>query len=403
MLPITSGRNDCMAIFRDLSPIDHDRSVEDRRRHRQLVEKSIKKNLADIISEESIIGESGNKKIKIPIKGIKEYEFIYGDNNNGAGSGDGSEKRGDKIGSGKDKGDGAQGNQGAGNQEGDDIYETEVTIEDIINYLFEDLNLPDFNKTKSTDVLSESSKKRSGYQRKGIAPRLAKKRSMEEKIKREQGMKKAIREENLEKDMNERFPFIEEDLRYIRVKETTKRKANAVVLCIMDVSGSMNQTRKYLARSFFFLLYHFIKIKYSGVEVVFIAHTTTAKEVSEAEFFHKGESGGTYISSGYEKALEIIEQRYGADQWNIYAFHVSDGENWSNDNEKAIKYAKQLCELSNLFGFAVVLPESYNKNVMIDLFQSNIKGDNFVATSIGNKEELWPALKKILKKELEAG
>ncbi|HWQ77442.1 MAG TPA: sporulation protein YhbH [Anaerovoracaceae bacterium] len=394
-----------MAIFRDLNPIGHDRSVEDRRRHRQLVEKSIKKNLADIISEESIIGQSKNKKIKIPIKGIKEYEFIYGRNSGGVGSGDGTEKRGDKIGSGKNSGgDGGpgSGNQGAGDQEGEDIYETEVTIEDVINYLFEDLNLPDLDKNKSADIISES-RKRLGYQRKGIQPRLAKKRSMMEKIKREQGRKKALREEDLAEDGAERFPFIEDDLRYQRMKETIKRKSNAVVLCIMDVSGSMDQTRKYLARSFFFLLYQFIKMKYDGVEVVFIAHTTAAKEVGEAEFFHKGESGGTYISSGYEKALEIIEQRYHADQWNIYAFHVSDGENWDADNDKAVKYAQELCLVCNLFAFAEVLPSSYYRGSIINYFSTNIKAENYMTASINNKEDLWPALKKILRKELEAG
>lgn len=400
-----------MAIFRDLSPIDHDRSVEDRRRHRQLVEKSIKKNLADIISEESIIGESRKKKIKIPIKGVKEYEFIYGRNTAGVGSGDGTEKRGDHIGSGDPKQ--GSGSQGAGDQEGEDIYETEVTIEDVINYLFEELDLPDLNKNKCADIVSES-KKRLGYQRKGIQPRLAKKRSMMEKIKREQGKKKALREEgiqeglqeslpqDLQESVRERVPFIEEDLRYQRIRETQRKKSNAVVLCIMDVSGSMDQTRKYLARSFFFLLYQFVKMKYDGTEVVFIAHTTTAKEVDEAEFFHRGESGGTYISSGYEKALEIIGQRYHADQWNIYAFHVSDGENWDLDNERAAQFAWELCAVCNLFAFAEVLPSSYYRGTITSFFSTNIDAENYITATINHKEDLWPALKKILRKELEA-
>jgi hypothetical protein len=396
------GRNDIMAIFRDLSPIDHDRSVEDRRRHRQLVEKSIKKNLADIISEENIIGENKNKKIKIPIKGLKEFQFIYGKNSAGVSSGDGTEKRGDKVGS-AEQGTG-KGNQGAGDQEGEDIYETEVTIEDVINYLFEDLDLPDFDKYKLSEIITQSSHKKSGYQRKGIQPRLAKKRSMAEKIKRKQSIKKTLREENLEEETTEkRVHFIEDDLRYHRVKETEKRESNAVVLCIMDISGSMDQTRKYLARSFFFLLYQFIKMKYSDVEVVFIAHSTTAREVSEKEFFHKGESGGTYISSGYQKALEIIEQRYNPDKWNIYAFHVSDGENWEQDNNEAVKQAIELCSICNLFAFAEVMPSSYYKGRMIKIFNDDIKADNFTVASIVNREDLWPSLKKILKKEYEAG
>ncbi|MFZ5968064.1 MAG: sporulation protein YhbH [Bacillota bacterium] len=387
-----------MAIFRDFNPVDHDRAVEDRRRHRQLVEESIKKNLADIISEESIIGESRNKKIKIPIRGLKEYQFIYGKNTPGVGSGDGSEKRGDKIGSaGKEKG---QGNMGAGNEEGEDIYETEVTIEDIISYLFDDLSLPDLDKKKFSEILSEDAMKRSGYQRKGIPPRLAKKRSVVEKLKRKQAVKRALDEEEIDQDMG-RFPFKEDDLRYHRMKETKKRESNAVVLCIMDVSGSMDSTRKYLARSFFFLLYQFIKMKYVNVEVAFIAHTTTAKEVSENEFFHKGESGGTCISSGYEKALELIEQRYNPELWNIYAFHVSDGENWTEDNAKAIECAKKLCEVCNLFGFAEVMPSTYTASIKSKL--TAISVNNFVITTILKKEDLWSALRTILKKDLKVG
>ena len=124
-----------MAIFRDNSEnfVDHDRSIEDRRRHRQLVEKSIKENLGDILSEESIIGEGKNKKFKIPIRGIKEYQFVYGKNSKGVATGTGEEKRGSKIGSSNPK-DG-MGKDKAGNQEGEDIYETEITLEEILDYI----------------------------------------------------------------------------------------------------------------------------------------------------------------------------------------------------------------------------------------------------------------------------
>ena len=106
------------------------------------------------------------------------------------------------------------------------------------------------------------------------------------------------------------FPFRKEDLTYKRLVLDEREESNAVVICIMDTSGSMDRLKKYLARSFFFLLYQFLCTKYKAVEIVFIAHHTQAKEVTEEEFFHKGESGGTLISSGYKKALEIIQQRY---------------------------------------------------------------------------------------------
>ena len=118
-----------MAIFRDYDPCGRERSSEDRRRHKELVEDSIKRNIGNIISEESIIGQSGSKKIKVPVKGIKEYSFIYGSNRKGAATGDGDEKRGDVVG---DDSDGSiYGHGGAGNPEGEDIYETEITIEEL--------------------------------------------------------------------------------------------------------------------------------------------------------------------------------------------------------------------------------------------------------------------------------
>lgn len=386
-----------MTIFRDCSQGGKDRSAEDRRRHRELVEDSIKKNLGNIIAEESIIGKSRDKKIKIPIKGIKEFQFIYGKNKPGVGAGNGSEKRGDKF-SGDAQGNGGKGK--AGNQEGEDIYETEITIEEVIRYLFEDLNLPDIDK-KLLSQLEEKSYRKLGYQRRGIPPRLAKKRSVVEKIKRKQAYKRTLAEENegVQTHLEDRFPFIEEDLRYFRIIEDNKRDYNAVVLCIMDVSGSMDQTKKYLARSFYFLLYQFLKLKYANVEVVFIAHTTTAKEVNEKEFFHKGESGGTYISSGYDKALEIIAERYSPANWNIYAFHCSDGDNWSEDNKRAIESAKKLCEVCNLFGYGEIVPGYYNAGSTIksDL-QNHIHSKNFAAITINKKEDVLPALKKLLEK-----
>lgn len=389
-----------MAIFKEFNPVEHDRSLEDRRRHRELVQKSIKDNLSDILSEESIIGEGKNKKIKIPIRGLKEYQFIYGSNNGGVGSGDGSEKRGDKIGSDKDKGQG-KGNKGAGNDEGEDIYETEITVEDVLNYLMEDLELPDLDKKKFSEILSENATKRAGYQKHGINPRLAKKRTVIEKIKREQGKKRALREENIDEEI-ERFPFKEDDLRYYRVKKTMKREFNAAILCIMDTSGSMDNTKKYLARSFFFVLSRFIRMKYSNVEVAFISHSTTAKEVSETEFFHKVESGGTYISSGYMKALEIIEERYNPAFWNIYSFYVSDGDNWAEDNEKAVKYAKELCDVSNMLGYAEIMPSYYSSGIK-DKMIREIKSSKFNAVTIKQKQDLWAALKNMLKKEIKEG
>lgn len=400
-----------MAIFKEFSGGGTDRSAEDRRRHKQLVEESIKKNLTDIIAEESIIGQNKDKKIKIPIRGIKEFQFVYGKNTSGTGSGQGNEKRGDKIGQDK-MGQEGEGAGQAGNQEGEEIYETEITIEELIKYLFDDLNLPDIDKKKMAEIESVSYHKNLGYQRKGITPRLAKKRSVTEKIKRKQGYIRAHgeldtdiieREPQFESEkgiVKRRFPFMEDDLRYRRVREDNKKEFNAVVICIMDVSGSMDKTKKYMARSFYFLLYQFIRLKYSKVEIVFVAHTTTGKEVTEDEFFHRGESGGTYISSGYNKALEIIEQRYNPASWNIYTFHCSDGDNWSEDNKKTIEAAQKLCEVSNLFGYGEIIPGYTMSNSTIKSeFQKNINAKNFSIVTMSKKEDILQGLKSLLDKE----
>ncbi|MGL5614982.1 MAG: sporulation protein YhbH [Sarcina sp.] len=392
-----------MAIFRDQldNQVEHERAIEDKRRHRQLVEKSIKENLGDILSEESIIGETKNKKFKIPIRGIKEYQFVFGSNNKGVANGNGNEKKGEKIGS-TQQGQGQSGNGQAGNQEGTDIYETEVTLEELLDYIVEDLNLPNLDRKKYSEIIVDSAGRRRGYQRYGIRPRLAKKKTVMAKMARMQGKKRALRELDAEVDYSEmeRFPFREDDLRYYKVKTKPRKESNAVMIFIMDVSGSMDNTKKYLARSFFFVLSRFLRKKYNNLAFEFISHTTVAKVVNEYEFFHKGESGGTYISSGLNTALDLIKEKYSPDMWNIYTFYGSDGDNWSEDNEKAMKAVNEVCNLSNLFGYAELLPSTYS-TTMYYRFNKEIKAKNFVSVMVKEKKDLWSALKVMLSKELE--
>lgn len=383
-----------MAIFRDYRNDSRDRATEDRRRHHELVEDAIKKNIGDIIAEESIIGKNKDKIIKIPIKGVKEYSFVYGKNQKQVGSGEGNEERGQRVGKANQQEQG-KGGQGAGNEPGEDIYETEVTIEQLVHYLFEDLELPFLERKRYSQLEAEKDFKRSGIKRKGIPPRLAKRKSVMEKIKRKKAMSHNKNSEELE---DERFPFSDDDLRYYRVKEEIRKESNAVVICIMDVSGSMDRNKKYLARSFYFLLYQFVRLKYRNVDVVFISHTTSAKEVTEDDFFHRGESGGTFISSGYAKALQVIEQRYNPAAWNIYTFHCSDGDNWTEDNQKAVNLAKSLCEVCNLFGYGEIRTSPYGGNMRIQ-YSNEIKADNFSIVKINNKEDVWPSFKKMLEQE----
>jgi uncharacterized sporulation protein YeaH/YhbH (DUF444 family) len=179
-----------------------------------------------------------------------------------------------------------------------------------------------------------------------------------------------------------------------------KKESNAVVVCVMDTSGSMDTMKKYLARSFFFLLYQFIRTKYRNVEIVFIAHHTEAREVSEEEFFHKGESGGTFISSGYQKALDIIAERYHPSLWNVYAFHCSDGDNFDSDNPAALRAAQQLTEVCNLFGYGEIKPlgSRYYESSMLNIFR-RLEADNFQTVLIERKEDIWPSFRAFLAKD----
>jgi len=384
-----------MSIFKEHKTIA-DRSASDRRRHKEKIEKAIKEGIHNIIAEESIIGKDGKKKIKIPVRGIKEYKFIYGKGNNtkGVGSAQGKNiKKGQKIKSGQ-KQPGKGDPDKAGNEKGEEYYDVEVTLDELAKYLFEDLNLPDLERKHAETVLSEKIK-RKGYRKKGIRVRLSKKETLKNKIRRQ---KRSIRngtyEDNNEED--NRFPFHEDDLKYKHIEVKKKPVTNACIFFIMDVSGSMTKKKKFLARSFFFLLYQFIRYRYESVDLVFISHTTEANEVNEDDFFKKASSGGTYISSGLQKTLEIIETRYNPTSWNIYAFHCSDGENWKEDNEKAVNCMDKIIDMSQLSGY-IQIKEPQSKvwgDEMAEIFKPLIS-DKFKIVNIEKKDHIWPEFSKL--------
>ena len=172
--------------------------------------------------------------------------------------------------------------------------------------MFEDLELPDLQRKALREVESERYQKRKGYKSEGIRARLDKRRTARNRVRRKVATRGSLKEEPQETEDRSSFPFHREDMQYHRVTNDRRLQSNAVIICIMDTSGSMGTVKKYLARSFYFLLYQFVRLKYQKVEIVFIAHHTEAKEVNEEEFFHKVESGGTYISSGYNRALQIL-------------------------------------------------------------------------------------------------
>jgi len=376
-----------------------DRSASDRRRHKQKIEKAIKEGLNDIVAEESIIGQDGKKKVKIPVRGIKEYRFVYGDNDTNQRAGTASDRdvrRGQKIGESPNKRK-AKGND-PGNEPGEEYYEVELTLEEIAKYLFEDLELPKMlrKSLKKTEVEKLT---RHGYRPKGIIPRLDKKKSAISRIKR----KKAA---TSREDFNEEddFSFCEDDLTYRHFKKVKKPNSNAVIFFVMDISGSMTRNKKFLARSFFFLLYQFIRSKYEKTEVVFVSHDTSAYVVNEDQFFTRGNSGGTLVSSGLEKVLEVISKQYHPNSWNIYTFQCSDGDNWPDDIDPTMRALEQLKSICNLFGYCEICPPGEGSSWSNEWRLSNVYkpmvDSKLKMVEIKRKADVWGAFKSLFSKQL---
>ena len=380
-----------MSVFKE-HKTHADRSASDRRRHRTKIEKAIKEGIYDIVSEESIIGQDGKKKIKIPVKGIKEYRFIYGENEK-VGSAQGKDvHRGQKIGKKEEEAPGS-GNK-PGEEAGEEYYEVEITLEELSNYLFDSLALPELEKKQMKKMLSEKIK-RHGYRDKGIRPRLDKKETVKKMLKRRNLAKLAGK---YDPEEDESFSFNQKDLKYKHYKPTFKHHSNAVIFFVMDISGSMTQNKKYLARSFFFLLYHFVRSKYENTEIVFVAHDVEAYEVNEDQFFKRGSGGGTMVSSGLDMVKSIMMKRYHPENWNIYVFQCTDGDNWPTDNPKVADVLQYLKPKVQLFGYCHVEPEedqlkwAHDDSELTQLFK-NLQDNRCKVVHLTSPPDIWPAFK----------
>lgn len=385
-----------MSVFREHKTVA-DRTASDRRRHKQKIEKAIREGIHHIVAEESIIAKDGKQKYRIPVRGIKEYRFVYGDNGKKVGSAPGKDvKRGQKIGDPPPEDQGGQ-PQKPGNDKGEEYYDVEITHEELAQYLFAELQLPELQKRQLSNVDTEKLK-RKGYRSDGILPRLDRKKSAIARIKR---MKAAgFDPENAEE--GETFSFHEDDLKYRHYKITKKPCTNAVIFFIMDVSGSMSQEKKFLARSFFFLLYQFIRTKYETVEIVFISHHTEAKEVDEKEFFQVATTGGTIASSALELVDEIIEKRYHPNSWNIYSFQCSDGDNFATDNDKFIECLRKISSITQLYGYCEIEPDTTWASDAGKLYQiiRPLQGNQIKQVRITKTEDVWPAFMSLVGKSV---
>jgi sporulation protein YhbH len=420
------------------------RGYKDAARHRQKIRDSIRKNIADVISDASIITQRKGQIIKVPVRGLKSYRFIFKRQSaGGLGVGQGEGKKGDVIGR-RPSGDSKPGQ--AGDRPGIDYLETEIEVEELIDMMLQDLGLPNLQDKAVAQTEIPQGWKYDSIEKTGLISRLDKKRSIKEAIRRtaafvgelmqrtgetEDRCRRALElaQGNLreaEKMLSEgkplgsgggRVALFREDLRFRTLTEDVTRHSNAVVLAMMDVSGSMGTVKKYLARSFFFWLMEFLRRIYRNVDIRFIAHTTVAKLVTEEEFFHKGESGGTFCHSAYDLAFELIEKEYQTSRWNVYPFHFSDGEDF--DPPKTVASAESLLRLGvNMLGYAEIHTDPYSASTLMEGFQRHFKlerradqsggfelftgfgaGIPLLGAVLRDKSHVYPTLKEFLKKE----
>jgi uncharacterized protein len=358
----------------------HRKGSVDLERHKQKIREAIKKNLADIVSEESIILSDGKKIVKVPIRSLDEYRFRFDPGRQQhAGEGNGDSKVGDVVASEPRPGKGKRGQ--AGEEPGSDYYEADVTVEELASLIFEDLGLPFLEEKKLAEMESEAVRF-TDVRKTGPLANLDKKRTMLENLKR-----------NAAKGDATFHDIRNDDLRFKTWEPTIKYQSNAVVIAMMDVSGSMGEFEKYIARSFYFWMVRFLRTKYNNVHIVFISHHTEAREVTEEEFFTHGESGGTQVSSAYELALQIIADRFNPDDWNIYPFHFSDGDNLPWDNERCVSLVQQLMSVCNIFGYGEIREGHYRSPSTLMSAYSKIQDEKFIAVTISDKAEVYPALR----------
>jgi hypothetical protein len=373
------------------------RALKDSIRHDKRVKDAIRRNLKELIAEENIIASDGKKLVKIPLRYLDQYRFRFGRMGSGAGQGKGNP--GDVIARDGERGEGSE---RAGDQPGDAVYEAEFSLEELTRMMLEDLALP-WLEDKEQRQITTTTYRFDDIRRKGSMANIDKKRTLLENLKRH-----AVKKEP------KVGAFEEGDLRFKVWSEQDEYHSNAAVYLLMDRSGSMTTEKKYIAKSFFFWLVRFLKLKYKTVEMVFIAHDTEAQIVPEKDFFLISNSGGTMCSSAYRVALDHLQQYHPKSRWNNYIFHFSDGDNWDEDNSRCKELVTQLLEHTSMVGYGEIRyrdeatfygwVKSFNpawSTLHKDL--STISHPHFVTVAIKQKEDVYQALQTFLGKTDGAG
>jgi sporulation protein YhbH len=364
------------------------KNESDHQRFKEIVKGRIKKELRKYITQGEILGKQGDKMISIPLPRIDLPRYMFGGKNLG-GVGQGEGEVGQILGQDQD---GQSGQGEAGDQAGEHTLEAEITLAELAEILGEELELPKIEPKGKKTIHSEK-ERYSGIRRTGPESLKHFKRTF----------KAALIRQLISGTYNPDNPIIipiKEDKRFRSWKITSIPESNAVVIYMMDVSGSMGEKQKEIVRIESFWIDTWLRSQYDGIEFRYIIHDATAREVDRATFYSTKESGGTIISSAYKLCTKIIEEEYPPAEWNIYPFHFSDGDNWSEDD------SRECCELlsqkvlpySNMFCYGQVESQYGSGQFLNDLKQYIPDSEKLVMSKIKDKDAIYDSIKEFLGK-----
>jgi sporulation protein YhbH len=355
----------------------------DRARFRKIVKGAVRSGIRKYLSHGELIGRKGKDLVSIPLPQLDIPRFRFGKAGQGVGQGEGNV--GDPVAYDPNAPDNPQ----AGSDPGEHVLEVELTLEELARIMGEELELPNVEPRGKKNIAAEKDKY-TGISKTGPESLRHFKRTFREAMKRQ------IISGTYDPQDPRVWP-VKEDKRYRSWKTTFEPESNAVIIYMMDVSGSMGDTQKELVRLTSFWIDTWLSTQYKGVDRRYIIHDALAREVDRETFFHTKESGGTKISSAYEACLKLIDESFPAQEYNIYPFHFTDGDNFNNDDDQAMALLAQLVDRSNLFSYGQV-EGLYGMGKFLARVRTAAEGyDGRVATAlIKNRDDIYGALKSFL-------
>ena len=318
------------------------RGARDWLRHNEKVRESVEKSLPNLIAGPDVLSGQGGGTVLVPVRLAEHARFRLRDAENETGAGQGAGETGQILRPGQpQQGDEKAGND-AGSGQGDLQFVLELKVEDVLDWLWEELKLPDL-KPKESSRQDDVDYVREGWDKRGVRSRLDRRRTV----------KQAIRRRAIQTDP---APFTDDDLRFRQLVRRERPATNAAVIFALDVSGSMGETERQLAKTFFFFALQGIRRQYAKVETAFLAHSAEAWEFNEAQFFQTSGTGGTVSSTVFKLTKDVIKERFDPSQYNVYLFYASDGENLVDDREPATESLREVCKDLNYGGFIEIRP-----------------------------------------------